>query len=129
MNTALPQERWLLQIQRAQGRWHGPRPLDASAALGGQQCWLCARTTASTFSRRLSAGLLPPLRAGALVPRHSLWGVLEGVEAKFHLLQARPIKNSKQKLQQQAKLRNGGAKIPSETPAGPACSPRSSSLP
>lgn len=75
-----------------------PWPLDDLAASERQKCWLCARTTISTFLRRLSTGLLPPLHAGVLVPRHSLWGVLEGVEAKFHLLQARPIKKGKQKV-------------------------------
>lgn len=42
------------------------------------------------FSSR--AVWLPPLRVGVLVPRHSLWGALEGVEAKFHQLLAHPIK-------------------------------------
>ena len=82
----------------ATGEAAWPRPLDDPAASERQKRWLCARTTTSAFLRRLSAGLLPPLRAGVLVPRHSLWGVLEGVEAKFHLLQARPIRNSKQKV-------------------------------
>lgn len=59
-----------------------------------QRCELWARPSTRVLSppKRSADLLLPPWRAGVLVPRHSLWGALEGVEAKFHQLLAHPIK-------------------------------------
>lgn len=82
----------LLTLQRN----HRNIPLTSETSLGFQSLSLNQRN--ATFAQGLLLAFssraiwLPPLRAGVLVPRHSLSGALEGVEAKFHQLLAHPIK-------------------------------------